>query len=178
MCPLFFSFFFNLPSVGTRTNCRTVFFSFFFGSDEDFWGMLTKNNKTKKTKNKKLPFLPHHKTRKLTVCDKFKQRYIELSGFGFCVMFFFLYTYILVITFRIVSSANLVFSFQYSDFFYLLVNTIFGKILNNSCMMDKTSRNFLRTQQNVTGLNVKFTVCCILIRNIFPAFPDPIHIAI
>jgi hypothetical protein len=41
--------------------------------------MLTKKIK-QKNKNKKLPFLPHHKTRKLTMCDNFKQRYIELSG--------------------------------------------------------------------------------------------------
>jgi hypothetical protein len=32
----FLVFFFNLPSVGTRTNCRTVFLKFFFWSDEDF----------------------------------------------------------------------------------------------------------------------------------------------
>ncbi len=30
--------------------------------------------------------------------------------------------------------------------------------------------------QNVTGLSGMITVCCILNRNIFPAFPDPIYL--
>jgi hypothetical protein len=44
MC-LFFVFFFNLPSDGTSTSCWTVFLLFFFGPDEDFWGMLTMEKK-------------------------------------------------------------------------------------------------------------------------------------
>ncbi len=75
---------------------------------------------------------------------------------GLCVMFPFFYIHIFwLLSFRIVSSVNFAFSFNIPTFFYLLVNTIFEKILNTSCLMDKTSRNFLWTQQNVAGFKCK-----------------------